>query len=576
LADVKEYAELFKVIYGEMQVESNEEREGIIIFSLSPGELQRIDFDLLVYKCRLLGYLPFTVEEDPDRLFVIKLDKPKNYGPILRFVLFFITLASILYAGFEYSSLYRATTFLGTLITDILTFFLPMLGFLAFRELGRYFARSSSGMKYSFPVLIPDPLFFGTAGSISTSDEVYRDRKAMILCGGAPILFGFLFSVFIIVIGGLINVSYSPPGPVGSMPYTAVGFPLSFYYFFSFAIPFNGFINPMVFVGWIGLLVSALNFAPLGYLDGGLFWKGIIGKNFRYVSYASAVALTALGLVYPEIIVIPVFSIFLGLNGAEPLKGGIFFPHYVSAILVVIAVIFLVSMIPIHHIPSQIKMDVQVSTGTQVVAVTSGNVTNNTYNNLSVGIYNAGTVPVSPSFSISPQLQLYIPNPPQNIMPGSGANITLSMNTSGLSPGMYNFSLVIYTGTYSTSAPITLLVVRESGQLLFNGRNPYYPTPSKPGIPLKLSLFDDTNRTINVSLYVITDQPTAFTMTINASQFYRQSSNVPGSPISFNLFQITPYAFTTIQFVAEESPGQAEIVAMTSGYVAAICYADYQ
>ncbi len=569
MSDFKEYAELFKLIHGDLQVESNEEKEGIIIFSLAPGELRRIDFDLIVYKCKRIGYLPFTVEDEPDKLFVIKLEQRENSRLVLRMVLFVITIISIIYAGYAYSALYNSTSTGEVITTDLLTFFLPMAGFLFFRELGRFFARKSSGMSYSFPILIPDPLFFGTGGSISTSDDVYKDRKTMIECGGAPILFGFVYSIFIIVVGGFINPTYPLSGPVGSMPYTSIGYPVAFYYFFSFAIPMNGFINPMVFVGWVGLFVSALNFVPIGFLDGGLFWKGLLGKKFKFVSYASAVALIGLGLIYPELIIIPVFSIFLGLNGAEPLNGNTPLPHYASASLVAISIVILVSMVPIHHLPSQIKLSVQVMDPTILV----DNESNGT-GNFSVKLVNTGNAPVDPSFSFFPTLQVANYSV-SNLQPGSSETITFYANTSGMTPGRHNFTFTVYSGTYYTTSSLTFISVDETKNLLFNNQhNPYSVHNYRVGNPLNLTLVDDTSSEINITLYVITSTPIAFTMSIDASQFYKESSNSPGSPLSFNSFQITPFANTSMQFTAKGSAQWTEIVAVTANYSAAICYID--
>ena len=94
-----ETKDIIKTIYGELQVESHEDRGNTIVFNLVHGELSRTDFSSLVRKCRKLGYLPFTVDEEPDRLFLIREPSDKEYSPLLRIIMAALTITSIFYAG---------------------------------------------------------------------------------------------------------------------------------------------------------------------------------------------------------------------------------------------------------------------------------------------------------------------------------------------------------------------------------------------------------------------------------------------------------------------------------------------
>ena len=51
---------------------------------------------------------------------------------------------------------------------------------------------------------------------------------------------------------------------------------------------------PLIFSGWIGLFVTALNLMPIGQLDGGHISYSLLGKRARYVAIGAFIALAAL------------------------------------------------------------------------------------------------------------------------------------------------------------------------------------------------------------------------------------------------------------------------------------------
>lgn len=567
-----ETRDIIRTVYGELQVESHEDRGNTIIFNLTHGELSRVDFNSLVKKCRKLGYLPFTVDEEPDRLFLIREPSEKESSSLLRIILAAITVASIFYAGYSYSSMYDSAAIPSVIEIDIVLFMLPMLGFLFFREFGRYLAMKHSGIRYGMPLLMPDPLFFGTGGSIASTQDAYRDRRSMIECGGAPLLFGFVYSIIMIIIGGMVYVPFSPSGPISNTPYTVIGYPAIIFVVFRSAIPANGALNPLTFTGYISLFVSALNFMPLGVLDGGLFWKGIVGNRFRYVSYTAAVLMIGAGLFIPEIIIIAVFPVFLGINGIEPLNDSYPLPHYAVATLIAVALVLMVAMIPLHQIPPHTKFALKIDSATQVVIYRStSNVTENGT------ITNLGNIAGAPSFSLHPYVPFRYMISGGSISPGASSNFTMAFNTSGMMPGLNNYTLTLFYGAYSVSTYITFLDVNLTSGMLFNNQSNPFRTNGTLWKPMDLKLHDTTSRNISVRLYVVTSDPVNYSIVLgNVSTTFNASQPHPGISVSFETFGMTSGGEMSISFTAEGSISWAYVIAVDSNYRGAVAWIDYQ
>ena len=55
-------------------------------------------------------------------------------------------------------------------------------------------------------------------------------------------------------------------------------------------------LNPLVFAGWVGIFITALNLLPIGQLDGGHILYTLIGRRAHLVAFGLIFA-TALTLV---------------------------------------------------------------------------------------------------------------------------------------------------------------------------------------------------------------------------------------------------------------------------------------
>jgi hypothetical protein len=132
-------------------------------------------------------------------------------------------------------------------------------------------------------------------------------------------------------------------------------------------------LHPTAFAAWVGIFVTAINLLPAGQLDGGHIARGLLGKNARYLSLATVMALFALGVFfYLGWLLFAFLILLLGLNHPAPLNdvtkidGKRMVAGAVSVMLLVGSFVF----VPLYQIPSleTFEMRVEGSNETMVAA----------------------------------------------------------------------------------------------------------------------------------------------------------------------------------------------------------------
>ncbi len=120
-------------------------------------------------------------------------------------------------------------------------------------------------------------------------------------------------SIIVTLIGVQLSVVTSelPPGAV-PWPYPN---PILFEWLFTFAIrffPLSGtgnwiLVHPVVFAGWVGMIVTMLNLVPVGMFDGGHVARSLVGKRaHRILSYLGIILLAVIW--YPMAFIALFFS----------------------------------------------------------------------------------------------------------------------------------------------------------------------------------------------------------------------------------------------------------------------------
>ncbi|GAB4468813.1 MAG: site-2 protease family protein [Elainellaceae cyanobacterium] len=172
---------------------------------------------------------------------------------------------------------------------------LGLLLILAVHEVGHWVVARRLGVRLGLPFLIPT-LQLGSFGSITRFASLLPNRNALFDIAVAGPLAGGLLSFTILILG----LSLSHQGSVFQIPSE----------FFQGSILVGTLarvvlgttlqqslvdVHPLVVVGWIGLVITAINLMPAGQLDGGRIVQAIYGR--KTAGRATVATLVLLGLV---------------------------------------------------------------------------------------------------------------------------------------------------------------------------------------------------------------------------------------------------------------------------------------
>ena len=221
--------------------------------------------------------------------------------PTTNLVLFVATVLSTLFAGAFYwyqvpltSEPWRAL--------EAWPFVVAILGVLGIHELGHYVMSRYHNVQASLPYFIPLPTYIGSMGAVIKMKGQIPDRKALFDIGAAGPLAGLVATVIVTAIGLQLD---PVPAQEAAAAQAEAG---------STAVEFNhpplleliawatgtstqlesGIVHPVVFGGWVGMLVTLLNMLPVGQLDGGHILRAMAGEQQERIAAFVPLALFSL------------------------------------------------------------------------------------------------------------------------------------------------------------------------------------------------------------------------------------------------------------------------------------------
>ena len=168
-----------------------------------------------------------------------------------------------------------------------LSYAVPVMLILLAHEMGHYLQARRYRVPATLPYFIPMPIFpFGTMGAVIVQGAGVADRKALFdiavtgpLAGLALALpvayYGVLHSEVATLAPSDTTLIFGDP-PVLRWMIESVHGPL--------AENEEVLLNPLLFAGWVGIFITALNLIPIGQLDGGHILYTLIGKRAHTVA----------------------------------------------------------------------------------------------------------------------------------------------------------------------------------------------------------------------------------------------------------------------------------------------------
>jgi len=179
-----------------------------------------------------------------------------------------------------------------------------IMAILGSHEMGHKLLADKHDVEATYPYFIPGLPPFGTFGAVIRQKSLPPNKDALFDVGFAGPVTGFILSIIVTLIGVQLSVRVTelPPGAV-PWPYPN---PILFEWLFDFAVtffPLSGtgnwiLVHPVVFAGWVGMLVTMLNLVPAGMLDGGHVMRSLFGEQTcRILSFLAAMMLFLSGYV---------------------------------------------------------------------------------------------------------------------------------------------------------------------------------------------------------------------------------------------------------------------------------------
>ncbi len=327
-------------------------QEGVIVKGNLRGEPEAVHKKLTTNLQEKLGdlYRLFLVENTEEKPVVIILPQSADVRPvtvsqyILAIGLIVATIATI----FETVGILLGFDFFTHLerFAEVLPIGIGIIAVLTAHELGHYFLARRYQVKLTPPFFLPT-VQLGSYGAITRFASLVPNRKALFDIAFAGPAVGGVLSLLLLVIGLLL----SHPGSlfqvpteffqgsilVGTLARVIIGDNLH-----------NSLvdINPLTVVGWLGLVITALNLMPAGVLDGGRIVQAIYGrKTAGRATVATLIILAIASLANPVAMYWAIAILFLQRELERPSLNEITEPDDARAALGLLALFLMISVL---------------------------------------------------------------------------------------------------------------------------------------------------------------------------------------------------------------------------------------
>lgn len=259
-----------------------------------------------------MGYLPLLRRRNGTTVLGLTPRPPRGQWrwPV-NLALFVATLGTTFIAGFLNTRVFVTGGYLHSAVAGGLAFSLSLLVILVTHEMGHKIVSIVRGTDASLPYFIPMVPPIGTMGAVIVTRTPAPNRDALMELGASGPIAGFLVAIPVLIIGIKLSFFMRPADLAGAYVVNLPD-PLLVQLLTRLLLhPPAGTVpvtHPVLFAGWIGLLVTSINLLPGGMLDGGHAIRALFGARVhRMLSWAAVVVAAVLGY-WPMAILILVLN----------------------------------------------------------------------------------------------------------------------------------------------------------------------------------------------------------------------------------------------------------------------------
>ena len=333
------FEEVQAIVESEFDVKESFVDHDVPTFHVKYREDSKEAFLKLIKRLEPLELIPILRQKE-EKVLIQVLPKPpiKPSQNTMNIALFFATLGTVFVSGY-----YQSADILGALL-----FTGAIMAILGSHEMGHKLLADKHKVEATYPYFIPGLPPIGTFGAVIRQKALPPNKDALFDIGFTGPITGFIMSILMMIIGMQLPVQVVQDPTVVGTPLEEL-YPLM-YRFIIWMFPPSApegatvILHPVVFAGYVGMIVTMLNLVPSGMFDGGHVARSVMGdRAHKIVSYAG-VALLAITGWWPMAILAFFFS---SAKHPGPLDdvSKLTASRKVGAIILV--VIFILSIVPI-------------------------------------------------------------------------------------------------------------------------------------------------------------------------------------------------------------------------------------
>lgn len=325
-------------------------QEGAIFKGNLRGEAEMVHNRLTAKLQEALGdkYRLYLVENTDGKPVVIVLPSRNDPRPmsVSQKVFAIILLVSTVATTLEASGILQGFDLFANVarLPETLPISLGILVILLAHEIGHWLLARRHNIRLSWPYFLP-AVQIGSFGAITRFESLLPNRKVLFDIALAGPAAGGIVSVLMLIAGLLLshpgsmfqlpNQFFQGSILVGSLARVVLGSALQ--------SPLVD-VHPLVVIGWLGLVITALNLMPAGQLDGGRIVQAIYGRKIAgRTTFATLILLGLVALGNPLAMYWAIVILFLQRDLERPSLNEISEPDDARAALGLLALFLMVA-----------------------------------------------------------------------------------------------------------------------------------------------------------------------------------------------------------------------------------------